>query len=218
MITNISQIKTIRLVDDDPDSRASYEYTVEDASRVAVSDQGPLGTLEQYLGAGEQTDAGLCDFALHTHAYASFTGAELVASWYMKKFPAILCTRFEKAQIEHIRPLRRWIPVLLKPDDLNPDSLMAGYQECITELGGEFRPMRRPWRTQVHFLQPDPDTYNTYFVELPGWGSSEVLKVRLDGLPTGLRGLVREGFRTHATANIGVEVLEDLYLCDWEIP
>jgi hypothetical protein len=216
MISNISQIQRIRLVDDDPDSRASYEYTVEDAARVAVADEGPLGTLDQYLDVDLATDAGLCDYELHTHAYANFSGAELVAQWYKRNFPAVLCTRYEKAQIERIRPFRRWIPVLLKPDDLNPDSLMDGYEECIKEMHGKFRPNRRPWRTQVHFLQQDTDTHNTFFVELPGWGGSEILKVRLEDIPAAVKGRIREGFRTHATANIGVEALEDLYLCDWE--
>lgn len=219
MLNSILDIETVRLVDDDPRSLESYGYTVEDAELLAVPETGPLGSLENYLINGStKADAGLSDFELHTHSYAGFTGAELVASWYKQSFPGILCTRYEKAQIERIRPYRRWIPVLLKPADLNPDSLMQGLESCLREIRGTFAPSRRPWRTQVHFLYKDTDTHDTFFAEVPGWAGSEILKIRLEDLPMNLRGMIHEDFRCHAFANVGTEESEDLYLCDWVIP
>lgn len=219
MITSVSQIQRIRLVDDDPDSLVGYGYTIEDADLQPVPASGPLGTLDNYLaGAKGDADAGLSDFDLHTRSYAGFSGAQLVKSWYESEFPGILCTRYEKAQIEKIRPYRRWIPSLLKPEELNPDSLMEGFEACIREFQGKFTAVRRPWRTQVHFLHPDEETHNTYFVEVPGWSSQEFLRIRLDDLPIPLRSSVAEDFRCHAYANIGTPESEELYLCDWELP
>lgn len=209
----------ISIVDDEPGSIESYGFTVEDADRVPVPQLGPLGSLDDYLSKTHRgADAGLSDFDLHTHSYADFTGAELVARWYDQAFPGVLCTRYEKAQIERIRPYRRKIPVLLKPDELNIDTLMTGLEKCIREISGDFTPVRRPWRTQVHFLYQDNDTHNTFFAEIPGWSSTEILKIRLDDLPAYVRINVREDYRCHAYANVGAVEAEDLYLCDWVTP
>lgn len=217
MIARISEVQRICLVDDSPSSLESYGYTVEDAELEPLPLAGELGTLEDAFARGFRgADAGLSDFELHTHSYASFNGAELVARWYKDGFPGILCTRYEKAQIERIRPLRRWIPVLLKPDDLNPDSLMQGLELSLKELHGDFMATRRPWRTQVHFLYKDPDTFDTFFAEVPGWSVNEILKIRLHDLPQPLRSQVRDEFRCHAYANIGTGESEELFLSDWE--
>jgi hypothetical protein len=214
----VADIERVVIVDDQPESRKSYGYTVENADFEPVPEEGPLGTLEQYFAhhrIQDVADAALCDYQLSARAYASFTGAELVAIWYKSNFPAVLCTRWEKTQIERIRPLRRWIPVLIRPDELNVDTLVHGLEECIRELQGEFGASRRPWRTQVHFLTPDDEQAETFFAEIPGWENREVIRVRLSDLPENVATLVKENFRCHAYANLGAETTEDLYLCDW---
>ncbi len=213
------QIDGVAIVDDEPQSRTSYGYTIENADLTPISENGPLGTLDQYLqnGAVEaRAQAGLCDFQLSARAYAAFSGAQLVSNWYRRGFPALLCTRFEKAQIERIRPYRRWIPVLIKPAELTEDTLVMGLEECIHELQVGFRPTRRPWRVQVHFLLKDEDINDGFFVEIPGWEPNEVIRIHLSDLPDDIQPLVREDYRCHAQANLAAEYPEDLYLCDWE--
>lgn len=212
----LREIEKVQIVDDDPDSRQVYGYVVVDASLQPIVETEPLGSLEEYLSRTMTADAAICDYTLNVRSYASFTGAELCARWYERHFPALLCTRYEKAQIERIRPFRRRIPVLLKPSELNPDTLLKGFEECLSELRGDFAPARRPWRTQVHFLTKDPDSRDTFFVELPGWEGKEILKVRTDTLPPALKDKIQEDFRCHAHANLGATNLEGLYLCDWE--
>ncbi|WP_124778920.1 MULTISPECIES: hypothetical protein [Micromonospora] len=213
------QLSRVAIVDDQPESRKSYSYTVEDAELEPVAEDGPLGSLDDYLRSrhiSQYADAALCDYRLGGRAYASFSGAQLVARWYKENFPALLCTRWEKAQIEHIRPYRRWIPVLMTPDELTVDTLMDGLKECLFELNGNFRPHRRPWRTQVHFLSKDDDQRNTYFAEIPGWERNDVIRVSLTDLPQEVATMVRDDWRCHARANLGAESPEELYLCDWE--
>jgi len=218
-VTTLAEISRVAIVDDQPESRKSYGYTVENADFKPVSETGPLGSLDEYFKKRDirtVADAALCDFQLSARAYANFTGAELVARWYQRAFPAVLCTRYEKAQIERIRPFRRWIPVLIKPDDLNDETLKSGLDQCIRELQGNFIPSRRPWRTQVHFLHQDSEQPETFIAEVPGWELQEVLRIRLGDLPPQVSVLVEENFRCHARANLGAQTAEDLYLCDWQ--
>jgi len=63
---------------------------------------------------------------LKVKTYATFNGAELVASLYDRKLPAILCTRFEFADLDEIRPYRQRIPALLRPDELDVDFALHG--------------------------------------------------------------------------------------------
>jgi hypothetical protein len=214
------KISRVAIIDDERESRRSYGYTISNADLEPVPQDGPLGTLDEYLcnsNIQASADAALCDFHLSARAYASFSGAGLVAKLYKSSFPALLCTRYEKAQIEHIRPLRRWVPVLITPSELNVETLRIGLEECIYELTKGFRANRRPWRTQVHFLSKDEDLKDTFFAEIPGWALNDVVRVCLDDLPPAVAKKVQEDFRCYAYANLGAESAEELYLCDWEI-
>ena len=215
----VADVHRVAIVDDQPQSRKTYGYTVSNAELDPVPIDGPLGSLDDYLRQDIEAiaDAALCDYRLNLKAYAGFTGAELVAGWYKRRFPALLCTRWEKTQVDAIRPLRRWIPVLLKPNDLNEETLSEGLETCIRELGGNFTAKRRPWRTQVHFLQADEEHADIYYAEIPAWDLREVIRVRIRDLPAGLADRVTQGFRCHARANLGASEAEDLYLFDWDV-
>ena len=215
----VEEIQRIAIVDDQSESRKSYGYTVENADFEPISVDGPLGTLADYTdhrNIRDMADAAVCDYQLSTRAYASFSGAELVSYWYQNGFPALLCTRWEKAQIDRIRPHRRWIPVLIKPDELTVDSLVSGLEECLRELGGTFRPSRRPWRTQIHFLYREDEQRDTFFAEIPGWELRDIIRIRLSDLPRNVAPRVTDDFRCHARVNLGAETAEELFLYDWE--
>lgn len=214
------EISRVAIVDDQAESRKSYGYTVENADLLAVPADDPLGDVVSNARLNtlqSKSDAALCDFNLSGRAYASFNGAELVSHWYRENFPAILCTKWEKVQIEHIRPLRRWIPVLMQPSDLNEESLVAGLEDCIYELQGNFKPERRPWRAQVHFLEADKEFSGYYFAEVPGWDRSEVFRIKTSDISSNAEHIILPDFRCHARVNLGAEDLESLYICDWEL-
>ena len=215
------EIENVAIIDDEPSARRGYSYTVQDADLVPLPIEGPLpGSAAEYLNSSalEQTmDAGVCDFRLSARPYASFSGAELVAELYHRQLPALLCTRYDKAAIHQISPYRRWIPILLTPSDLNADSLVSGFHECIYELQGNFRSARRPWRSQVHFLSEDEESPGIYFAEVPGWDLNEIIRVRLDNLPPAVRKQVGPEFRCYAYVNLGAESYVDLYLYNWEL-
>jgi hypothetical protein len=214
-------IDTVAIIDDQADVREVYSYRVENAELTPVPQDGPLGnSVLAYLersGVATSTDAGLCDFKLNGTAYATFSGAELAAALYQRNFPVLLCTRWEKISLPEIAPFRRWIPSLMTPSDLNEESLIKGIGESIYELDGNFRPNRRPWRTQVHFLQAEDEYNSMYSAEIPGWELDEVVKIRLIDLPDTVRSRVVPDFRCYAHVNLGAEAFEDLYWSDWEL-
>lgn len=216
----LEAVRRVALLDDDPNVRLTYAEQVIDANLEPVPENSDhLGTLTEYMSRERRADAALTDYNLYSANYAAFNGAQLVEALYDVHFPAVLCTRFEKTHVEQIRPLRRKIPVILTPDTLNQDSLLMGLEDCVLELQGNFKVWRRPWRTQVHFLdEPLDELDGTLLASVPGWGLSEAIRVRVADLPTHLRGLVGPGVRCHASVNLGAESAEDLYLCDWESP
>lgn len=217
MIETISDIQTILVVDDNAHVRESFKYQVIAADRVPMAETGPrLGDLGSYLSRSFTADAAISDHHLTPAGYASFNGAELVAAWYRRGIPGVLCTRYERVQAEVIRPHRRWIPSLLTPDQLNPDSMLEGLGLALGEIRGTFVPARRPWRAQVHFLEADEDQASAYFIEIPGWEGTEVLRIRADDVPAKLRPHLAPGLRCFAMVNLGAEDVDDLFVTEWE--
>ncbi|WP_375405606.1 hypothetical protein [uncultured Amnibacterium sp.] len=205
------------MVDDDPATRQGFSYSVRRAKREPV-DVGPsLGTLRNYLDKPFLADAAIIDQNLRPSGYASFEGAELVAEWYQRGIPAVLCTRFDKSQANFMVPYRRWMPVVMSPDDLDPASLLTGIEGSLKEIEGSFSVERKPWRSQVHFVSFDHES-RMAFVEIPAWGSGTI-GFRHSNLPKWMpRGKNITGERYHAQVNLGAEHLEDLYVYDWERP
>jgi hypothetical protein len=213
------EVTRVAIVDDQPESREGYGYIVENADLVPIDESGPLGSLQEYLDGQitNRADAGICDFQLSGKKYANFSGAALVAGLYKAEFPALLCTRWEKAQLAHITPYRRWIPVLLPPLDLNEESLVRGIEECLKEFAGKFHAFRRPWRAQVHFLFVDEGDPDSVFAEVPGWEIDEIVKLSIRALPEPVVANGLQDVRLRAQVNLGAGSLEELYLCDWEV-
>lgn len=211
-------VQSVAIVDDNDASRESFGYTVEDAQLRPVLATGPLGVLANFPIGLSGADFLLSDYELRARNYASFTGAELVADRQRAGQPSILCTKYEKPQIERIRPHRRWIPALLSPEELNPESLLVSLERCAQEIRGEFEPSREPWRALVRFVEEDPETPGRYFVELPSWDVRELLPVNVSDLPLEIAAEVAADFRCHAMVNLDSERYEDLYFDEWQTP
>lgn len=209
-------IHRVCIVDDDPNARIAYEYPVEDLSLQPVPVEGPLPALDLFIEQTLQgTDAAICDYRLGVRSYANFDGAESVAMMYQNQFPSVLCTRWETASIDEMRRYRRYIPVLLRPDELNPDSLVQGFECCIEEFQGKFRPSRRPWRTLVRVEEVDYERSYLYIV-IPGWDTNEVIRLCLEDVPSDIRERIGRQMRFHVQVNMGAESSEELYFEEWE--
>ena len=206
----------VGVVDDDVEARQSYAWTLEDADVEPADEDGPLGDLESYASTVVgRLDAVLCDHHLKVSNYAQFEGVELAAKLYEKKVPAILCTSWATAELDFIRKFRDRVPVLLRPEELEPETFMAALRLTIDELEGTFTPERRPWRTLVHVAEVDPEG-KFFYIRLPSWTSDEIIKLRQMDLPERVRKRLGRDHYLHADVNIGSEVASDVYFVNWE--
>src|SRR5436305_8267255 len=120
-------IRSIEIIDDSEKARESMGYPVEELRLIPVKYAGPIGNLEDLIREIVSTaQAAICDHHLRVGDYSRVNGSDIVARLYQKEFPALLCTRWETADINDMRPLRRYIPVLVNPDELTPDAIVDG--------------------------------------------------------------------------------------------
>jgi len=219
---NGPSIERILVLDDNKNNQQDFAFPIEAADRTPVIVDGPLGPIEAFLNAHPAGDAAISDYQLAPGNYAEFDGAELVSRWYKRGFPAVLCTTFGRSNAAQFRLLRRWIPVVMSPHELDPDSLVRALELTQREIREEFVAARRPWRALVRFVEFDDDS-NTANAKLPGW-SDEVVAFRATDLSPRMRGLISNSakagdeYRCFATANLGSESNDDLYVTGWELP
>jgi hypothetical protein len=211
-------ISTVGVVDDDPGARQGFGWTLQDANVNTVEEKGPLGQLNEFvINATGRLDAVLCDHHLKIHNYSTFDGAQLAAALYEAHFPAVLCTRWEDAHLDLIRPYRDRVPALIQWEDLTPESFIDALALTIRELKGQFSPQRRTWRTQVHIADVGVEEQSEFFyVDLPGWTSDKVIRLRKADLGEELASQLQVDARWHAQVNIGAEDSWELYFRDWE--
>jgi hypothetical protein len=147
--------------------------------------------------------------------YAGFNGAETVALMYQNQFPAVLCTRYEQSSIDEMRRFRRFIPVLMKPNELTPGSLVKGFEICINEFTDNYSTHRKPWRTLVRV--DDLDEENGYFyVIVPAWDPNQIIRIRKTDLPKKVLEKLGRKSRFHALVNVGAELHQEIYFDNWE--
>jgi hypothetical protein len=215
------EIRAVSIVDDDDEARAGYTLPLEDLQIQPVQEKGPLPPLEEFWKAMRgRSDAVLCDHHLKKGNYADFNGAEAVATWFEMGFPAVLCTKWEKAQIDEIRPYRSRIPALIQPDQLaiDPEILVKALDECILELSGEHTPERRPWSAQVYVVDVETEGAAPFFyVELPGSQIEDVIRLRKRDVPPEIRERLVPEFRCHAMVNLGAEASDEVYFEGWRL-
>lgn len=208
------EIERVAIVDDKPDVRTSFSYPVQDLDLTPVLQTAMRPTIKESVQhLGSVAEAALCDFQLRVSNYATFDGAELVAALYQSTMPAVLCTRFEKSDIDKIRKYRRSIPCLLNPHELDEDSLLRGFEVCVKEFKEEFTPERRSWRTLVRVQSVELHHLHLF---VPGWSSREGLRLLRSDIPEPLASRLVQGLRCHAKVNLGATRQEDLYFTEWE--
>ncbi len=213
-----SEISRVNIVDDKPDVRKVIALTVEEANLEPVPENEPLPSLKEFIDAATQkADAGICDHKLSLGQYAQFNGAEAVARFYELNWPALLCTTWSKADVDAMRMYRKKIPVLIHTDDLNPDTIARGFEYCIREFNGDFSLTRRPWRTLVKVEEVDKLMVpQMFFAVLPGWYSSDKIRLPLNLIPQKFWSHIEPGARFHAQVNKGAESQDELYFDNFE--
>jgi hypothetical protein len=207
----------IAIVDDDKAVRQAYELSVEELELQPVNESGPLGALDVFaIASAGRAEGAVCDFKLRVKNYSTFDGAELVARWYDLGFPALLCTKWDRASVDEMRRFRARIPILIRPSDLDAESIVSGLEVCIRELDGSVMASRRPWRTLVRVEDVSDDRTPYVYIVVPSWNPDEVVRLPLNDIPEAVRPSVRPDARLYARINLGAETYEDLFFQAWE--
>lgn len=210
------EIERVFIVDDDASARDNYAEFVEDAQLEAVVADGTYGKVEELLGQAKDANAQaiICDYHLSVGNYATFNGASAVAQWYQQSIPALLCTNFEKAQVDEMRKWRPQIPVLMRPNEFGSTSLVNGLQICLKELLGQFRTERKPFRSLIYVVDRDD---KAMYVQVPSWYEpATAIDLLETAVPPEIWRSATAGHRFHAMVNIGATRMEELYFTDWE--
>lgn len=210
------KIERIHIVDDDPDARQGYCYSIEDLDVEPVMHDREIPNIEDFLaGIDVCTEAVLSDYHLRKHRYSRFDGDELVAACYQAGVTSMLCTTFTDINDSLSRANLRYIPAMLKTSSPEPEEVIGALECCATELAGVFHPARKAWRTQVKVVEiDDDDTY--FYVVVHAWGPNKKIKLYREHVPHEVNSVLAPGQYFYAKVNTGAERYEDLYFGDWE--
>ncbi len=208
----------VKIVDDDPAFRIVLSEIVKELNWQPIEEIGPLPSIEAlYTRLKGEADYAIFDHNLRIKgSYAKFLGAEAVAYLYDKLFPAILCTTYYTADIDNMRKYIRKIPILITPDELQPDFLETAFKNCIDELNGKFLASRKAWRTLIRVEDVNLNTNpQLLIVVIPAWDAREKVRLPLEIIPNEKReNFSKPGVRFHAEVNIGAETSAELYFTD----
>jgi hypothetical protein len=213
-----TKIEKVKILDDDPSARDSLKFSIADAKLTPIPIEGPIPNLENCVSTVTQcANAIICDHHLSKGTYATFDGAEAVALFYNLKFPAILCTAWGKAEIDSIRGFRQFIPSLIPPDKLDPESIVKGFETCINEFKGIFTRSRKPWRVMIRVEDVYEESVpKSFCVAIPGWNPQEIVRLWLNTIPAIHHSKIKAGSRFYAVVNKGADNQDDLYFRDFE--
>jgi len=213
-------LERVKIIDDEPKNREVWAYPVEDLDLDAVLEVGPIIDKADFVNDLKRNDfAAICDHHLKSKQYSNYDGAELVSEFTQAGVSSILVTRYE-GRVEELRRFRKYIPVLMNPHELSPDTLALGLETCALEIRGVFTQARKLRRTliRVESVFDEANESNPYIdISIPSWNSSSVHRILLSELPEGAKEILTPDSRFHAYVNIGAEDFDDLYFDQWEL-
>jgi hypothetical protein len=216
MKINGYKLKSVLVVDDNPGVREAYAFALEELKLQPIFENGPLHRVPAAVrNLRRKADALVCDYHLRKKNYSRFNGDLFVAESYRSGVPGLLCTTYNDFDITVMRTNRRFIPGLVRADDLNPESITKAFTRCIDEHKGKFDPSRKPWRTLVRVEEVFRE-HDYCYVVIPGWNAEQKIRLLFDDVPPKLRQDAKAGTRFHAQVNIGAQKLEEIYLAGWE--
>lgn len=212
-----TRIERVGIIDDSEDTRATLGDDLADAAFIPQLYDGPFSSVGDLVSSVmANADAVVCDHHLTTRNFAPCSGAEAVAQWYRIGFPSVLITAWTKADIDHIRRYRRYIPALLPPL-ATPAEIAKGFESCVGEFRDQYLPSRRAWRTLVRIEQVDRTTQvPIVYATIPAWPPDEVVRFPIDIIPVELHQFARPDQRFYAKVNTGAESQEELFFEEFE--
>jgi hypothetical protein len=215
------EISKVYVIDDDSDSREGYGLTVEEIDVETVLQNERVDDISRFLLVIGNQDAVVSDHHLKkSSSYFPMNGANFIHKCYERHIPSVLVTKYEMASYHEIRPFKRNIPVVLTPEQFNPDSLIKALELCVTEFKGSFSQTRKTWKTLVRFddvIKDDANNKTVAMAILPSWNRNLVINLKMMELPEEIQKIAEADLRLYAHVNIDAEDPYELYFQNWEI-
>lgn len=207
------QIDRVCIIDDNEEFRSALEDTVQESDFIPIPQNEKIDSLERFLmDVVQPHDAVVTDHQLKKRNYFPVNGAQVAYACYDRRIPSVLVTRYEP-HIGEIRKYRKNIPVILNPEEFEPETLLKSLEICINEFEGKIKLERRVWRSLIRIDSFDKDHI---YVIIPSWDPNEVISLNTEDLPVEIKNVIEPDKRLHAKVNIGCESANDLFFTEWE--
>jgi hypothetical protein len=210
------------VVDNQPDSLDAIASSIEEASLKPIVYQKPLTSIQECLSlVTTKAEAAIFAHHLGLKNRVHFSGASAVAHLYQQQFPSLLVTAWAEADIDNIRPFRRYIPVLIRSDHAEAETIQQGFKLCLSEFEQQYAPNRRPWRTIIRIKEVNVNqgfpTQSMVYALVPAWNPHEVVIFPLSLIPEYLQPTIDTGTHLFAKVNIGADHHDELYFAEFEL-
>jgi hypothetical protein len=208
------RIDRLCIIDDNKIYRNTLADIAAESEFEPMVQNDPVIDVDQFLiDKISEVDAVVSDHQLKIKNYFPENGAEIVSKCYARHIPSVLVTKYP-ADKDDIRRFRKNIPVILNPEDVEPDLLIHSFEICIEEFKGHRRSNRKEYRTLIRI---DSVELNHIFVIIPAWDPNKTIALNFQFLPEWMRMEALPDKRFHATVNIDTELSDEIYFDNWEI-
>jgi hypothetical protein len=221
--TEVKNEKIIAIVDDDKTLAEITAWDVEEAGyKTFLLENEHFHNVNELASLIiENSQSAVCDHRLSNSGFANFSGAELVAALYDRKFPSLLITQYTEMDTSFsIRKWRHKIPILLSREEADASTISKGIAICKSELCGKIPSTRKSRRTIVRITNIDekaPESVVDAFV--PSWNPHRAVRFPASLIPENLRDLLEPNktIRLFAHVNTSAEKSDDLYFEKFEL-
>lgn len=166
-----------------------------------------------------QAQAAICTHRLGTLGGKPLYGAELVATLYDLKIPALLVTQY--SDIDKHTSIRKWkdkVPVVLHPREFSSEDVQQYLEECAMEIQGHPPEHRVPYRVLLYVHNVEGTGEDTVVdVQVGRWDHYQLVRLPLSLIPERFHANTKRGTWFFAHVNIKAKYQEDLYFREFEL-
>ena len=212
---SLPDIQTIAIVDNTYSGEHDLPYwEAEIAGFKTISIPAKLKSMQEIIVfIQNHAQAAICTHRLSPRGNTHFYGAELVASLYDLKIPALLVAQYTDIDIHTtIRKWRDKIPVILHLRELSSVTVTEHLKECQAELRGEIPANRKPYRVMLNIVDvQEVSGEKVIDVTVGRWDHYQVVRFPISLVPSDLHAQIKPEAWLFADVNIEAEHQDELY-------
>lgn len=213
----------VLILDDDPESRASLNRSVQLGGLTTVAATGPFQSLDDLckFAMKEEVTHVLTDHRLRERPFSSFLGAAAAATLYALKIAPVLVTAYAVQDMDlNIRPYLGKIPqVLDRRTESSPKAFRAALEMAEREVfHDDVARTRRTCRSLIQVAEIiELQGQKQVRFEVRQWRKDETVGFPFDQLPAKIQEALKTELFLIGQVNIEADRPEDLFLLDLEL-